>query len=171
MTHWTTNSQEDFAYFVSADFMTQIELELEDAGIEKQQFAARIGVDPSRVSQLIHNPGNLQIDTMVKCSRALSKKMAIVLYDDGDIQNIDGPISGEVFRDCWLKLNQPKASFELESFIAVRVCAVQPQSFYRPVSESPVPVWTTMKFNIPSVSGGFTSQKSPSYEIVERVGA
>ena len=44
MTHWTTNSQEDFAYFVSADFMTQIELELEDAGIEKQQFAARIGV-------------------------------------------------------------------------------------------------------------------------------
>jgi predicted XRE-type DNA-binding protein len=132
MTHWTTGSAADFAYFVSADFMMQIELQLEKNKISKKRFAQKIGVEPSRVSQLLHNPGNLEVASMVKCTLALGKKLAVVVYDDGDPTNMKGPVSGDMFRESWEKMHSPRDMFALEGVAATRIYHREQQDvFYR----------------------------------------
>ena len=113
MAHWTEQSYADFVYRISSDFMLQIEKKLEKEEIKYNEFAARWGVSPARVSQVINDPGNLELVTMVQCARALGMKVALVAYEDGDAENRNGPINSEIFSACWKKAGSPRDFFDL----------------------------------------------------------
>jgi transcriptional regulator with XRE-family HTH domain len=112
--HWTMQSLCDFAYWVASDFTAQIESKLEVEGIGKNDFANRVGVSASRVSQVLNDPGNLTLGNTVKYARALGMKVALVMYDDADPDNDKGPITADVFTKCWERLGKPKDLFEFQ---------------------------------------------------------
>lgn len=43
-------------------------------------------------------------------------KVAIVMYEDGDPDNEHGPVSSEIFRDCWALRGRPKDFFSLNNW-------------------------------------------------------
>jgi len=106
--HWTEQSLGDFAYWIGSDFTAQIETRLETEDIGKSEFAKLLNLSPSRVSQVLNDPGNLTLGNVVKYARALGMKVALVAYDDADPNNEKGPINAEVFTKCWERLGQPK---------------------------------------------------------------
>src|SRR5438445_6727164 len=112
--HWTQNLG-DFAYWVGSDFTAQIETKLEAEEINNSTFAERLDVSPSRVSQVLHDPGNLTLGNVVKYCRTLGMKVALVAYEDDDPDNDKGPINAEVFTKCWERLGKPRDFFDLEN--------------------------------------------------------
>ena len=118
--HWTDND-ESFKYFLAADFITQFEAIAESSGINQAEVASRIGVTPGRISQIINNPGNLTIETMVSLSRAVGAKSAFIVYSDNDPTNKYGPLSGSIFTECWKLAGSPAMSInsDLESHAEV----------------------------------------------------
>jgi transcriptional regulator with XRE-family HTH domain len=113
--HWTERSTDDFLYRIAADFVRQIESAMEAIGINQAGLAKRLKVSEGRVSQLLNNPGNLTLRKMVEYSRALSRKIAVVEYDDDDHGNLNGPISPEIFVKCWQKAGSPTDFLGLEN--------------------------------------------------------
>src|SRR5258708_2354672 len=111
--HWTERSVDDFVYKIAADFMSVIESAM-DGTITQAELASRLGVSEGRVSQALNNPGNLTLKKIVEYARALGLKVSIVAYDDGDPGNNNGPISSEIFSNCWEWLGRPVDFFELE---------------------------------------------------------
>ncbi|HEX9120810.1 MAG TPA: XRE family transcriptional regulator [Terriglobales bacterium] len=114
MTHWTANI-DDFVYFVQSDFMAQIALCLEAESTPRKDYAHRLGITPSRVSQLLNDPNNLTVRNIVKFARGIGKKVAIVVYDDLDQANNKGPLNGEIFDRCWQAVGQPRDVFSIET--------------------------------------------------------
>src|SRR5271157_1341732 len=96
LTHWTSESTEAFAFRISADFIAQIEMRMETKGTRQQELAERLGVTDGRVSQVLNNPGNMQLTSMVDYARALGMKVAVLAYDDADPANDNGPINSQV---------------------------------------------------------------------------
>lgn len=113
--HWTSSTLDDFAYWVSSDFTAQIEAKLEAKGIDQNTLAERLNVSPSYVSQVLNNPGNLTLETVIKYSRALGMKVALVTYEDNDPDNEKGPIPAELFTACWERLGSPRDFFDMQS--------------------------------------------------------
>lgn len=111
--HWTANSNVDFRYSVAADYVDQILEQLDRREMSQSDLAKRVGVSDGRVSQLVNSPGNLTLKTMVDWARAVDLKLAVVLYDDEDQNNLRGPILSDVFRDCWRMCDSPHNWFEL----------------------------------------------------------
>jgi Helix-turn-helix len=122
--HWTGQNLSDFAYWISSDFTAQIETGLEEAGISNNAFADMIHVSPSRVSQVLHDPGNLTIGNVAKYVRGLGKKVALVVYDDSDPDNTKGPIGADVFTQCWERMGRPQEVFDLQSMTQSHGCWV-----------------------------------------------
>jgi transcriptional regulator with XRE-family HTH domain len=87
------------------------------------QLSERLGVTPGRVSQVLNNPGNLRLDTIIQYARALGKKVAIVAYDDGDAPNMNGPINSQVFERCWKDAGCPA---DFMAFEEATTCQVYP---------------------------------------------
>jgi hypothetical protein len=111
--HWTERSLNDFVYRLSADFIRQLEQAMAGHGDNKVALANKLGVSKGRVSQLINNPGNMTLRKMIEYSRALGKKISVVMYDDGDHANTSGPISSQVFTACWENAGKPTDFFSL----------------------------------------------------------
>src|SRR5438128_119161 len=111
--HWTQQDTADFVYRISFDFITQIAKRLEREKIQHNEFADRLGLTRGRVSQLMNNPGNLTLRNVVHCARTLGMKVAIVAYEDGDIENRSGPINSEIFSRCWQRAGAPRDFFDL----------------------------------------------------------
>lgn len=133
--HWTEQSLSDFAYWIASDFTAQIETLLEDENISKNEFANRLDVSVSRVSQVLNDPGNITLGNVVKYVRALGKKVAMVVYDDYDPGNEKGPITSEVFNRCWKRMGSPSDLFPLDALVQIPpVYTSDPitQKFYRP---------------------------------------
>jgi transcriptional regulator with XRE-family HTH domain len=122
--HWTSTTLEDFAYWVTSDFTAQIETRLEEKGISKSTFAKRLDVSPSRVSQVLNDPGNLTLGNVVKYPRVLGMKVALVVYEDNDPDNGKGPINADVFTRCWERMGCPREIFDLENMTQSRGCWV-----------------------------------------------
>ncbi len=140
--HWTANSTANFAYSIAADFAAQVELKLEGIPLDRKEYAKKLGVGKSRVSKLLNDPGNLSVESMVRCARALGMKVAVVAYDDNDPNNENGPIGGEVFRTSWEKSGQPRDMFDFASpvqFVGQAVALGPNWGFYRPPQETSVP--------------------------------
>lgn len=113
--HWTERSTEDFVHRISFDFVTQIDKALESGQSSQAELAKNLGVTEGRVSQVLNNPGNLGLNSIVKYARAIGRKVAIVLYDDGDARNHNGPVNSEIFSTCWERAGRPADFFALRS--------------------------------------------------------
>lgn len=118
-THWTNSSYTDFAYRIASDFTAQIEMKLESIPMERKDYATLVGVKPSRVSQILNDPGNLGLESMVRYARVLGMKIAVVAYEDGDPNNHNGPINSQVFSESWKKLGKPRHFFELQGGVKI----------------------------------------------------
>src|SRR5450759_2614716 len=112
--HWTERSIEDFLYRVGFDFVQQIEELMKPSGTSQTELAKKLGVTEGRVSQVLNNPGNLTLRKVIEYARALQKKVAIVVYDDGDPDNENGPINAEIFARCWDRSGKPADFFAMD---------------------------------------------------------
>ncbi|MFH0958236.1 MAG: helix-turn-helix transcriptional regulator [Pseudomonadota bacterium] len=114
MKHWTERSVDDFLYRIAADFVAQLETKIHSESLNKADLAQKLGISKGRVSQILNNPGNLSLKTIIKFARALGMKIAIVAYDDKDHENERGPINSEIFRICWENSGKPADFWALE---------------------------------------------------------
>jgi predicted XRE-type DNA-binding protein len=105
--HWTSSTLKDFAFWIASDFTAQIESIMESKPMDNAELAETLGLSPSRVSQVLNNPGNLTLGNAVKFARGTGHKVALVVYDDSDPDNNRGPISASVFEECWRRLGKP----------------------------------------------------------------
>ncbi len=103
--HWTEKSTDDFLYRIGADFVSQIEQLLGTQS--KASLAKKLGVSAGRISQVLNNPGNLRLKTMIEYARALGLKITVVTYDDSDPENLNGPVDAEIFEQCWMRCGRP----------------------------------------------------------------
>jgi transcriptional regulator with XRE-family HTH domain len=114
-THWTERSVEDFVHRITFDFTTQIDKALEASNSSQADLAKNLGVSEGRVSQVLNNPRNLSLNSVVRCARAIGRKVTLVLYDDGDSANKNGPVNSEIFSTCWERCGRPADFFALRS--------------------------------------------------------
>lgn len=113
--HWTARSNNAFLYKVVDDFIIQLEKKMEAANISQGRLAKKLRISKGRVSQVLNNPGNVSLRTVIKFARSLNLKVALVAYEDNDPKNTKGPISPEVFMGCWEKHNKPRDLWETKS--------------------------------------------------------
>jgi predicted XRE-type DNA-binding protein len=111
--HWTSHSIDNFVFSIAADFMLQIEKLISAKGTKQSEIAKVLGVSEGRVSQVLNTPGNLTFRNAVQYATAFGRKVAVVVYDDGDANNQHGPINGEIFVSCWQRQGHPTDFFEL----------------------------------------------------------
>lgn len=108
-THWTEANVAAFIQKVTFDFITQLEKKMEsDPDLNQSVLARKLKVSEGAVSQILNNPRNLTLKTMVRYARALGMKLALVAYDDGDPDNSRGPINSDIFRLCWERAEKPR---------------------------------------------------------------
>ena len=119
--HWTNRSAEDFVHRIGFDFIAQLEDYLEADGMSPDKFAVALGVGKSRVSQILNNPGNLRLLTIVQCVKAIGRKVAIVAYDDGDRANSNGPVNSGIFEKCWSNHGKPNEFSAIGTWIDTRL--------------------------------------------------
>jgi transcriptional regulator with XRE-family HTH domain len=112
-THWTEKSTNDFLYRIGADFVSRIERLLGTQS--KASLAKKLGVTGGRISQVLNNPGNLRLKTMIEYARALGLKISVVTYDDNDPENLNGPVDAEIFEQCWVRTGKPLDFFALQA--------------------------------------------------------
>jgi transcriptional regulator with XRE-family HTH domain len=106
--HWTEKGFKDYIYSIAFDFVAQLEDKMEIEDISREKLASILGITKGRVSQILNNPGNLELESIVRYARALKMKVSIVAYDDNDPENEKGPINSDIFRICWETLEKPR---------------------------------------------------------------
>lgn len=122
-THWTEESPKRYAFRIAADFVRFIEETMDAAPtpIKQSDLAAALGVTEGSVSQSLNNPGNMTLQKIVAYARAVKRKVAIVGYDDGDPENVNGPVNAGVFAQCWEMCDRPRDFFDLSPAGAAQV--------------------------------------------------
>jgi len=113
--HWTERSVDAFVQRITFDFATQITKALEGSKSSQADLAKYLGVSEGRVSQILNSPGNLGLKNVVKYARAIGRKVALVLYNDGDSENHDGPVNSEIFSTCWERAGRPADFFAMQT--------------------------------------------------------
>jgi len=113
-THWTASSIKDYIFRIASDFIVQLDNKMEAPPLSQDALAKKIGVTKGAVSQMFNNPGNITLRRIVKYSKALNMKVAIVAYEDDDPDNKKGPINSEIFRICWEKSGKPREFWDLQ---------------------------------------------------------
>lgn len=114
MAHWTEKNLKHFLYRIAADFVTQLETKMQGESLTKTDLAQKLGKSKSRVSQILNNPGNLSLKTIIELARVLRLKVALVAYDDRDRDNERGPINSDIFRICWENSGKPRDFWSLQ---------------------------------------------------------
>ena len=122
--HWTNESSKDFMFAVAMDFLTELDRVMDEREISQRDLAKRLGISEGRVSQVVNNPGNLTLRSVVEWARALEMKVALVAYDDGDRNNAHGPVFSGVFHECWKALGKPIDGWSLEAALGNSSCSV-----------------------------------------------
>lgn len=118
-THWTGSSSDDYLYRIGADYIRQLEEVMQASGINQAQLAESLCVTEGRVSQVLNNPGNLTLRKVIEYVRAIKKKVAMVVYDDVDPDNHNGPVSSQIFTVCWERCGKPTDFFSLNEWTNV----------------------------------------------------
>lgn len=111
--HWTESSILDYQSRITFDFLAQLEKKMESLQMTQVELARKLEISESAVSQVLNNPAGLNLSTIIKYSRKIGLKVAIVAYDDNDPENTNGPINSEIFSACWEKQGRPSDFFEL----------------------------------------------------------
>ena len=126
-THWTERDIDSFLFRIVSDFTSHVEDLLESNRISRKELAARLDVTPARISQVLNDPGNLGLKQIVRYSRALGEKVAVITYSDNDSENVQGPIAADVFVTCWEEAGKPVDFFELnEQFASPQAFVIRP---------------------------------------------
>jgi len=105
--HWTEGNVKDFLYRIASDYIDQLQKQMDALPISQAEFAKQLGVTEGRVSQILNKPGNLKLEKIIEYARALGLKVAIVAYNDGDSDNLNGPVNSEIFNICWERARKP----------------------------------------------------------------
>jgi transcriptional regulator with XRE-family HTH domain len=105
--HWTEASPKKFAYRIASDFIEQLRQRMAKDGWTQRKLAKKLKVSAGRISQVLNNPGNLELETMIQWARCLGMKVSVIAYYDGDKLNERGPINAEVFRAVWENASRP----------------------------------------------------------------
>lgn len=118
-THWTADYK-DFAFAVAAQFIMQIEKEMDEQNCSQRELAERLSLSEGRVSQILNldDSANFELGSIVKLARSLDRKVGVVAYDDGDVENRVGPINPEVFVTCWERCGKPKDLWPLQTWFS-----------------------------------------------------
>jgi predicted XRE-type DNA-binding protein len=103
----------EFFLQVAYDYLAQLEEVIEAKRMGRSKVAKILGVTKGRVSQILNHPSNLGLESVVKYARRLNRKVAVVLYDDGDGRNRMGPILPQIFIECWKRQGSPRNFFDL----------------------------------------------------------
>lgn len=115
MSHWTSNDDKSFLSRITFDFVAQLEQKLETTGTTQADLATEMGVSEGAVSQVMGlSRTNLNLKTMARYARALGMKLAVVAYDDGDRENLRGPVGSEIFAICWERLGMPRDRWSID---------------------------------------------------------
>jgi transcriptional regulator with XRE-family HTH domain len=114
-------SVKDYLFQVSSQFVTQLLEIMESEGIGRAKLAKRLGVSKGRVSQILNHPGNLSLENIVRFTHRLDRKVAIVVYDDGDRRYKKVPILPQIFLESWKRNGRPRDYFALNSTRAIVV--------------------------------------------------
>lgn len=104
---WTNESPENFRARIALDFIALLEDRMEALPMKKKELAEKLDVTQAAVSQKLNNPYNLELKTIVDYARTVGLKVAIVPYDDGDPDNTNGPVNGELFALAWNLVGKP----------------------------------------------------------------
>jgi transcriptional regulator with XRE-family HTH domain len=104
--HWGTRTEKSFLYQIGFQFVTQLEDIMKTEKIGRTELAEKLGVSKGRVSQILNDPGNLTLKTIVRYTRALDRQVSIVAYSHKDTEN-DGPVHPEIFVACWELADKP----------------------------------------------------------------
>ena len=112
--NWTERSAENFLSRITFDFITQLEKKMESLPLTQLELAEKLKVSEGRVSQILNNPSNLTLKSIIKYARALGMKVAVVAYEDNDPDNERGLVNSEIFSICWEKQGAPADFFSLE---------------------------------------------------------
>src|SRR5882724_473075 len=118
--HWTNSTYTDFAYRIASDFTSQIEMKLNAMELDRKGYAELIGVKPSRVSQILNDPSNLGLVSIVRYARVLGMKVAVVAYEDGDPNNNNGPVHSQLFYESWRRIGSPRDFYDLTACPSIR---------------------------------------------------
>ena len=111
--HWTETSPDNFLSRITFDFIAQLEQKMESLPLTQSELAKKLDVTEGYVSQILNNPSNLSLRTIIKYARALGLKVAVVAYDDNDPDNTRGLVNSEIFSICWEKQGKPVDFFSL----------------------------------------------------------
>lgn len=87
MTHWTARDPQAFAFSLRASFCLQL------------------GIDTVM--------GYLSLGRAVRLAQERGQKVALIAYNDDDVENVRGPINGQVFVRCWERQGKPHDFFDL----------------------------------------------------------
>jgi transcriptional regulator with XRE-family HTH domain len=115
--HWTNRRDKDFLFRIVADFIIQIEKKMDKDNISQLKLAKKMKITKGRVSQVLNNPGNVSLLTVIKFARTLGMKVSVVAYEDDDPKNTKGPISSEIFQACWERCERPQDFWALEKVL------------------------------------------------------
>lgn len=89
MKHWTENNIEDYAASMCMDVCSDLDIP-----------------DNQRMS----------LETLIKVVRSHGQKLTVVVYDDGDPYNEQGPVLGAIFLRCWEAMGKPRMMDEIDDF-------------------------------------------------------
>ena len=103
----------DCLYKLSHQFTSQIKIAMDQGGLKYKDIAERMGLTPGRVSQIMHDPGNITLSTMIKLGNAVGLKTSVLLYDYNYDNLDDDHIIPSVFRACWRRLGSPKNMLDI----------------------------------------------------------
>lgn len=114
--HWTEQSIKDYLFSVGENFIAQLEEKMKNiSGMTQGKLAKKLNLSKGRVSQIFNMTGNITLENIIKYSRALGMKVAIVVYEDNDPKNKKGLINPEIFKTCWEKMGKPRDFWAFEN--------------------------------------------------------
>ena len=89
------------------------------------ELARELGLTEGAVSQVLNNQARLSLSTIIRYSRKLGLKVAVLAYDDNDPDNNRGPVNAEVFNECWERQGKPSDFFVLKSAVGEEMPACE----------------------------------------------
>ncbi len=95
------NDLKSFRYQITFDFVTSLSHRMKLKNITQKKLAQKLGVTEGRISQVINNPGNFTLQSMVEWAHAVEMKPSVILYDDKDPNYQKPPVYADAFVQLW----------------------------------------------------------------------
>lgn len=111
MTHWTEDSGAYIA-FIRSDFVTLLHKHMDNK--KRKKFADHFNITDEVINVFLLTK-KFSLEEMVDVCRLLGLKLSIVVYDDKDPDNNNGPVLGEVLLDFLNKVGFSREQKDINS--------------------------------------------------------